>query len=161
MKNPELYNKTRNILIHAYLNDHLEHKDYCGCAVGNLVAASMGDKVIYQKTLKDLDGKEFRIFYLESTRKIQWHNVFNTCIWNAIAEQKFYIDRFQGEAKLEIDSTGYELDQLMKIEYAFETATPGQSKEDFIFNGLTAALEVVDQIHEVEQNEMVEERQLI
>jgi hypothetical protein len=135
MKNKELYDKTVSILVDAYFNDTLQHGICSKCAVGNLINAA---KPFTRKQIDDLihsrDG---------------WVKVFCTINANRISEQHLiYPDNYVGEAKKQIDSTGYSWENLSKIEYAFETASEGCNQEDYMFNGLMAVIEILDEIHE-------------
>lgn len=120
MKNKELYNKTVDILVQAYFNDTLRHGDCKACAVGNLIQANGG----------------FNNFFTT------WTEVFIT----VYGEQAVNPTEYYGEAKREIDSTGYAWPDLAKIEKAFESANG--INDEKMFNGLMAVIEVLDQIHE-------------
>lgn len=135
MKNQELYNRTVDILVNAYFNDTLVHGDCYACAVGNLVAANMGINL-----------------FESSRKKIYWANAqaswtFVHCC-NSIGISNFNIQHYNGEAKEQIDSTGYTPYETAKIEYAFETAPKGKSEDEWMFNGLMAVIDVLDEIHE-------------
>jgi hypothetical protein len=150
MINPELYKKTVDILYDAYFNNTLVHGDFCACAVGNLIAANTGEKILLRNTAVHMDGRKRRIMKLDSERSPEWIKVFYTV---GINDTLFNSCNYKGFAKLEIDSTGYSLQELMKIEYAFEVANKGESEEDYLFNGLIAVLDVLSKIHEVEEAE--------
>ena len=122
MKRPELYKKTVDILFNAYFNDMLRH-GFCGaCAVGNIIKANVG--IVSDNWYYVIEEKR-------SGRSSQ------------IADPEI--------ARTEINSTGYTINELAKIEAAFEGA-PGW-KEDYMFNGLVAVLEVLKEIHEVGEEE--------
>lgn len=131
MKNESLYNKTLSILIDSYFNHTLEHNNCFACAVGNIIASSCGIKLtkpgmIWAKNVP------------------HWDSVFMT----GYGSQFMYPENYSGEAKRQIDSTGYTVQELAKIEFAFETAKKGKNEEDWMFNGLMAVVEVLDDIHE-------------
>jgi hypothetical protein len=155
MKQPDLYKKTVDILVDAYFKNTLEHSICTACAVGNIIAANKGYELENTGEV-DLDGRTMTTFdwitpfgRVESMAP-QWKYVFMT---DGIAQR---IDPlgYNGEAKAEIDSTGYSWANLAKIEYAFETAPKGKTKEDWMFNGLMAVIDVLDKIHENNDTEV-------
>ncbi len=141
MTNKELFKKTVNILVDAYRNDTLRHSSCCACAVGNIVASACS------YTYKNVG--EYGLMYADNYAS--WMHVFVT-----IRGEVQYIDpnSYEGEAKKQIDSTGYPWEDLAKIEYAFEMAPQGQSDDDWMLNGLLAVYDVLCEIHEVEANEV-------
>lgn len=132
MKKEALYHKTVDILVQAYFNDTLQLGDCNACAVGNLVAANMG-----YKYTRCLDWENSTGAYVST----QWDEVH--CVSHEPDMNNYF-----GEAKKQIDSTGYSPHETCRIEYAFEAAPIGNSNEDYMFNGLMAVIEVLDQIHE-------------
>lgn len=138
MKNKPLFDKTLNILVKAYQNDTLEHGDCNACAVGNMIAANCGYDYI-----KDEFG-----FLWWGVNYPLWQLVFSTGY-----EQRINSNAYVGDAKKQIDSTGYTWQELAKIEYAFETANKGNSSDDWILNGLLAVYDVLCEVHEVEKKE--------
>lgn len=135
VKNIELYNKTVDILFQAYYNDTLRHGDCYFCAVGNMVAAGCNFNFVSGMWDETIHA---------------WDDVFMT--FNDAMYQRIHENNYVGEAKRQIDSTGYHWKDLSKIEYAFETADKGDSEEDYMFNGLVAVLEVLKQIHEIDDD---------
>lgn len=135
MKNSELYNRTVNILVDAYFNDTLEHGNPCACAVGNIIAANMGKKinVVNPNFASKLgwDGEQIDAAY--------WYSCINDA------------EHLLGPKTVaEINSSGYSVDEIIRIENAFESARFfGRRQDDEImFQGLTNVIEVLDQIHE-------------
>lgn len=126
MIKPELYKRTVDILVEAYFNDTLEHDWPCWCAVGNLVEKTGG--------------------FHGDNRYPSWINCFVTD--SNDGSQTIKPEAYRGGAKQEIDQTGYKWQELAKIEYAFETAPKGSSDEDWMFNGLMAVIDVLDEIHQ-------------
>lgn len=129
-----LYNKTVGILVDAYFNDTLRHGSCSACAVGNIVAANLEIKVFPK------GGWSRSLPY--------WSDVH--IIDSLTHEQIFFEDGhlYRKEGIEQIKTTGYTPEQTAQIEYAFETASQGNSKEDWMFNGLMAVIEVLDKIHE-------------
>lgn len=130
MKNETLYHKTVDILVQAYFNDTLQHRSCAACAVGNIIAANMGLIVICGN-----HGARWK------ERATNWSDVFITYF----GSQRISVHAYKGEAKEEINSTGYNFYQLAKIEHAFETAS---RQGDYMFNGLMAVIDQLDIIHE-------------
>jgi hypothetical protein len=135
MKNKEQFDRTIKILIGAYLNNTLIHRNCHACAVGNMVAANLDIK--YDQNLKWIG------------RQVAWKEVFVTFRYQIAQVKRPWA--YTGEAKVQIDATGYSWQELAKIEYAFERASMGNTRDDHIVNGLMAVVDVLCQIHEAEQ----------
>jgi hypothetical protein len=131
----ELFNETVTILVKAYMNDTLEHADCEACAVGNIIAARCPD--IYEK------------------------------------DPGAWFDPMHGQkqlAKLQIASTGYSYEDVMKIEHAFENCEKPEHMKDTIwgnwkdpewmFNGLMAVVDVLCEIHGMNETEKTEAKSL-
>lgn len=134
MKNEKLYRKTVDILLDAYNAGELKHDSCMACAVGNLVKAGsgfLGDDVYFPVPM--------------------WDRVFYTGY-----RQNYYPEEYTGRAKIEIDSTGYSLNDLMKIEQNFESASALDYTKETQYYGLCAVLDVLAKIHEAnsEENEV-------
>jgi hypothetical protein len=144
MKQPDLFRKTVDILFTAYLNGHLLRGNCCACAVGNLVAGNRGWGVNETLLLWYKDTAEgFERHYP------RWNSVFSTC--NGKQRVKMAVYRGNKEIREEIFTTGYSLQELMRIEYAFETAKPHpETGNDVVFSGLIAVLDVLFQLHQIE-----------
>jgi len=149
-KKLELYHKTVDILFQAYFNDTLRHGNCYACAVGNMIAANGGYKFETDANAEDpglsIYWKGFSPYSSDSKDPV----------WPAwleyVREVNYYRDDEEA-AKEEVRLTGYSRNELMLIEHAFENAVYGNSYEDYMFNGLVAVLEVLKQIHEIEDNE--------
>jgi hypothetical protein len=70
------------------------------------------------------------------------------------------IEEYIDEAKFEIDSTGYSVKDLAKIEFAFETAQKGNTEDDWMFNGLMAVIDVLAEIHNIDLITVKEAKEL-
>lgn len=139
MNRPQLLAKTRQILFDAYYNDTLEHGNCHACTVGNMVAANMGIKIVPVKEFCMCTFRWEKDFPL-------WDSVF--CTGRGIQRKNPLV--YNSETpRAQIDATGYTWEELAKIEFAFETAHRGDSDEDYMYNGLVAVLDVLDQIHDV------------
>lgn len=138
MKNESLYNKTVDILVQAYFNDTLEHGLCQRCAIGNLCHAS-GFKI---NTMPGFNYQDNAVWGLV------FHSVQGTDgEWYQKIEMSAYNKNEKGCRDV-IAGTGYDLQELMKIEWAFETANKGNTKEDYKFNGLMSVIQALDIIHE-------------
>ncbi len=142
MKNETLYNKTVDILVQAYLNDTLIHGNCFACAVGNMVASNMGFQFVVDNSTNHNPhrlGWGEGYFYSSNNIKPTW---FDMCGPYGGLEYE------SPKALEQIKSTGYSFEELIRIERAFEVSDRGNSKDEYMFNGLMAVIEVLDQIHE-------------
>lgn len=124
------FHYTVNVLVKAYLNDTLEHSNCFACAVGNMIADSMNLKYCKQP---------------RHWHELQWESGMNAAWYD------FLIDGSnKEEAMIQIRSTGYSLSEIKEIEWAFEHAYRGDSKDEYMFNGLTAVVDVLADIHGID-----------
>lgn len=157
----ELFHKTVGILVSSFLNDTLRHNDCCACAVGNIIAANINAKVISPPDYSTNEEDFFSIEGCEWRRNGQeiipvWDDLFVTSNGQQIVDQKMY----RGWVKKQIDVTGYKWQDLAKIEHAFECANFGESKADWMFNGLMAVVDVLCEIHGMNEEEKKESKAL-
>lgn len=119
------FKHTMDVLIKAYLNNTLQHVSCHACAVGNIVGGSAWSSWFCTSA----QGKQYTggIIVTDQSRRIKG----------------FY----------QIQESGYTKAELMKIEYAFETADKGKNGDDYMFNGLVAVLQVLAEIHSVDIGE--------
>lgn len=153
MKDLKKFNHTVNVLLKAYLNDTLEHGSCHACAVGNLVAEALHTEVC-----------QVRGVWINGQMPY-WNVVFITSDWNVVfitSDKKQYVnpENYVGTSKTQIDATGYTWQQLAKIEFAFETANPGRSNDEWMFNGLMAVVDVLAEIHEIDLETVKETKEL-
>ena len=144
MKNKELFDRTLKILVSAYLDNSLVQGNCHACAVGNLVAASLN--INYDQDLKWID------------RPVAWSQVFVTLSYKIAQVKRPWA--YTGEAKEQINATGYSWQELARLEYAFERAPRGKTKEEHMFNGLMAVVEVLSQIHGLDEKTKVAAKEL-
>ena len=130
-----------DVLVKAYLNGTLLHGYCSACAVGNLCANAMGYQMQPTKHafewISNFGGRRFPL----------WDEVF---ISTAPNHQERHTSQYYGEAKKQIDSTGYTWDQLADIEKSFESANDYEGTDTAMFNGLMAVLDVLAEIHGVD-----------
>lgn len=135
MNRPELYNKTVDILVQAYMNDTLQHANCHACAVGNLIAANMGIGYSKSKYETTMWNREFPVWIDVHCMKADGQHL-NFC-------------NYTGEAKEQIDATGYSPYETAGIELAFESNRDnGSTADERMFNSLLAVIEYLDKIHE-------------
>lgn len=131
------FNHTVNVLVQAYLNDTLVQGHPCGCAIGNLIAACNGHKVINNQPIMWQDSSVGSGF--------DWYEV--------LFPGKIY--RSPGDITLgvlQIKSTGYSIPEIRLIEEAFESTREGckTSTNESIFAGLMATVNVLAAIHNID-----------
>lgn len=145
--------KAINIFLDAINNGTLAKGTCIGCAVGNLVAYGMNG-VIYK------ENESFKCNKLNSL----WSLAFMTNSDRQIVDPKLFEDTHVLECVLATDFT---IDELMKIEYAFEKNTkilytdyskhtPDVIRNDQI-NGLAAVIKVMETFDNIESNKYVDE----
>jgi hypothetical protein len=150
MKNETLYHRTVDILVQAYFNDTLEHDNCYACAVGNIVAANCG--FVFEKDMRDEENRlMWKGFNGYGVIKL---SIDDNATYFAIEYRSGNDVSMTPNIKHQIEKSGYSLRELSKIEKAFERASIGNSKEDWMFNGLMAVIEVLDQIHENNDTEI-------
>jgi len=121
------FDKAIKGLVKGYMNDTLVTKSYAACAVGNIIAECNNTIDLF-----------FSSFYFWKDKKgnsvgIQWYNVFLT----DGNKQLIRIYNYKGEAKRQIDSTGYTWEELAQVEFTFE------STQGDMFTKLMAVVEVL------------------
>lgn len=122
MERKELYERSVNILVDAYMNNTLQHGTACACAVGNLIAASM-ERCI----------KKVSLGFMWVGTHPHWYEH----LYVRPSEQGLY----------EIKSTGYTSSEILDIERAFEMVLPCRNDDVWNFHGLCAVIDQLDIIH--------------
>jgi hypothetical protein len=149
----EKFNNSLSVLVQSYLNDTLEHETCCACAVGNLVAAACG--FTYQNRSIGMDGE---LVWDQSFAFPHWASAF--CTYTDDDYQTMAL-AISDESKDQIDSTGYELCDLAKIEFAFEIGGRIKgTRDEKMFNGLMAVVDVLCEIHGMNEEEKQESKAL-
>ena len=132
MNRPELFQKSVDTLLDAYNQQELRHHNCYACAVGNLLS-----DIAKEKGICISDWAEVFVFYTNRKEQIKKSLEESVVRWG---DDK----RWQNGMNL-INSSGYTVEELMKIEYAFETA---DDEEEEQYKGLCAVLEALKEIHE-------------
>lgn len=181
MNRPELYQKTVDLLLDAYNSGKLEHGDCKACAVGNicggndnwarLFMTSSGtqhvsklDKIkVYKSGIGTIEipneqAEEYSekgFVYGDSGYDGDDVDGFSVSPRNFVAKKM--------EAVKLIESTGYTMEELMKIEFAFEISIDNteEGRNHYIYEdnkkgqfiGLTAVLNVLAEIHAAPETE--------
>lgn len=144
------FNESVGILVKAYLNDTLQHGFCSACAVGNMIAAANGYQV-----QKD----SHRWLYGEDCVWTQWDNVFCSNGGDGKDFQSIEPRSYYGEAKRQIESTGYHWGSLAKIEKAFESVfydskmnriEKDEYQGDYMFDGLMRVVDALASIHSID-----------
>lgn len=132
-----------SVLVRAYMSDELVHGVCSACAVGNLIAHSIGTR----PRLEHPSIPRFSHHEFDDGTKTFWRYVFMTGEYG----QDINASEYTGDAKVQIDATGYTWQELAKIEKAFECAEGRYgSKDAWMFNGLMAVVDVLAEIHGID-----------
>lgn len=155
MNRPELYQKSVNTLLDAYNNHELTHGDCERCAVGNLLGGRDEWSYAVGYTALAKDGTQYgrfaRPIVIKLTNGLGGSTRLDTC--HSIGEKI-------------IEESGYTRNEIIDIEYAFESSLPldpserkaytrGTLQKRGQFIGLCAVLDKLQEIHsaEIEQHE--------
>ncbi len=152
MKTSKRFNNAISALVKGFFNETLAKGDCSACAVGNIVGESIG----YTPTLKDPSFCEDRIFSPNS----HWADVFVSVEGHGQMIREY---NYEGQAKENIDSTGYSWKELAKVEEIFELASKIHyenyrrfTKEEILqdqYNGLMAVVDVLCEIEGIDTKE--------
>jgi hypothetical protein len=129
------FNQTVNVLVQAYLNDTLEHSNCYACAVGNIIAAANGFK--YTKS----DFAFCELTWDDNHRNAQWYDLV--------------LGTRSKEAIDQATSTGYSVEEIIRIEAAFECVEcptgdiMDTTNDQWMYDGLMAVVDVLAEIHGV------------
>ena len=133
------FEKTVDLLVKAYLNDTLQHGNCTACAVGNIIADACGYKYV---KLKSKITKITRIRWKDNVRP-RWF--------------------FNGAGVVKSDqtiATGYNVDELDKIEMAFESVEWDIDEDKYMFNGLMSVIDALATIHGIDLKQREEAKLL-
>lgn len=154
MTQREKFFETVGILVEAYLNGTLLHGDCAACAVGNIIAAKLGCKIVTRVSIFDNEI----YFWHNGNTEISpvWSNVFYT---DSRGVQNYHPWNYGGGIKLQIESSGYSLMDLAKIEHAFERDTRYDgdgnviNEDEAMFTGLMSVVDTLAAIHGIDLTE--------
>lgn len=161
MNRTELYANSIDTLKEAYFKHELKHNDCKKCAVGNLLKEPAKQMRISAGiwSLKFVTSSKKRKQYVAGLGEFVGSIMFSTTVLRvpepflpglpvgeSMARLKLVHDVVNAE--MLISKSGYTQEELAQIEFAFETAERGETEEDYMFNGLMAVIDVLDQIHD-------------
>lgn len=151
MNNIKKFHETIGILVEAYLSEELAHGTCAACAVGNIISRKMGTK-----PKKKASRTGFYYQTCENGTDLFWGDVFRS---TELEGQLFYPHAITPRIQHEISVSGYSLEELRRIEYAFENAPRNcpyfeYRNEEWMFNGLMAVVDVLAEIHGVDLSEL-------
>ena len=142
MKNKQLFDKTLDILVDAYMNDKLIHSDCAACAVGNIIQAN-GIQLVSEQ---DDETPTKQVYYQKTAA---WLRLINEEIRDSPQG-----GRYDRKLALEqIAVTGYTCEELNRIEKAFECHNGAVSGDQKMFNSLMQVVDALIEIHEGEDDE--------
>lgn len=139
MNRETLFHKTITTLNEAYRDGALSHGRCDACAVGNILKTDHWGAIF----ATDLSDPKV-IGCLQSAKKGPYYQKRYTSPSQSCEEY----DAALGMKA--IISSGYTLDELMRIEFAFETCDKSGGGKNLQYNGLTAVFEVLADIHQVD-----------
>lgn len=129
------FENSLSVLVLAYINDTLTHLNCTACAVGNLIAAAHGCKMVADEKM----GRGYFQWIDENGQRkfVHWLRSVTTIFRDEDQEQ-------------DILWTGYSVEELRQIESAFEKSNKGNTLDEWMFNGLIAVVDVLAEIHGVD-----------
>jgi hypothetical protein len=142
MEREELFAKSVSILVQAYQNDTLIAGDCAACAVGNLI---MGNNCDLKLVVKEKVNNWWTIYNWAVNGEQLHKSVKHQWMWKISGIPQLFPEYDEVVAQQQIDSTGYTLAELQRIEHAFEHCRP--STEDAMFERLEAVYNVLCSIH--------------
>lgn len=160
MKTSERFNRAIASLVKGYMNGTLAKGTCAACAVGNIIAGATGCTI--EKTEGDDGDVDFDFVNIIGHVFIpSWQRVFITNVndrrLSRKNRQRINLSNYYGASQLEIDATGYSVQELADVEWAFEKATKihfmdyytirnKQKIDEDQLNGLYAVVDVLCKI---------------
>lgn len=129
MNRPERFERSVDVLARAFFDGTLRHRDPCACAVGNLVADQIGADT-------------------EAESSMDWPDHSSHDNWYDALLDFIYREKKETDIARPLRYTNTE---IAKIEDAFENAP-----HDDQFEGLMNVLDVLFEIHEIEDQSVRE-----
>lgn len=136
MTHTEKFQDTISILVKAYMNDTLKHMDCSACAVGN-ICGSLKWRYIFCTNTDSTFGIVLDQSFAQKDEPL-----------GCLSQQNKLL--YYREGLEAIEKTGYTVNELARVENAFESAEWKEMTEDdevWMFNGLMAVVEVLADIH--------------
>lgn len=133
-----------NVLVKAFFNGTLQLGNCAACAVGNIIADSLG--YTYKDHKFHSDGN--------FTEKIWNEEPYPNSSNNGWFKIMFSDESIGPETHHQILASGYSVDDLRKIEHAFETGLGCRNNKyqtsEWQFNGLMAVVDLLAEIHGID-----------
>lgn len=166
MYTKEKFHDTIGILVNAYMNDTLKHMDCAACAVGNIIAAKL------HCTIERNPEQRNELLWKRGTAWLEpvWSRLFFTP--RPQGKQRKWPKKNKGYIKMQVDATGYTWQELALIEKAFESVNVplfnnklpsvrcNVDEDKWGFNGLMAVVDVLCQIHGMNEVDKKEAKEL-
>lgn len=141
------FDHTIGVLVNSYLKNTLVHHTCAACAVTNIIGHSGWSRFFV--TIQNSNGTDI-IQYKAQESEILVPSILCGARVVPLSEVcgDTLIEREAGFAA--IVKSGYTIEELAKIEFAFETAARGNNEEEHMFNGLIAVVEQLADIHGID-----------
>lgn len=151
------FNHTINILARAYLNNTLRRGDCSACAVGNILGTHKWSSLFITYNFGEGEGKR-QIIALPgfALMNLAINHIIQVPIWK-LPEQ---VAKGIEEVRKAIIESGYTIEELARVENAFELAPEGNNRDEAMFNGLMAVVDVLADIHSIDLKQKEEARKL-
>lgn len=148
MNRPELFKKTYDIMLAKWQEDVIEPRSACGCWIGSLIAGN-AEQIPENERPEALRLKREGILV-----NAEWSRLFSTSYSRFTMEAYQYrsfdkAERYH-DAKIQVDITGYTMEELANMEYAFESMF---SQSEDINESIMSALDSLLKIHDVDDDE--------
>lgn len=151
------FHETIDILVKAYLNNTLEHHKCSACAVTNIIGHTGWTRFFV--TIQTDEGDNI-IQHRADGETILIPSLFFGAYAVPVHEVPDHVIKEREAGLLAIESSGYSIDELARIEFAFETSDRGNSKDEHMFNGLVAIVDVLAEIHGIDLEQKEEAKAL-
>jgi hypothetical protein len=168
MNKPELFHKTVKILVGAYLNDTLKHGSCHACAVANIlmpiaeeikVSPACWSIKFVTITKEHNDGTETHQQFIAGEGQYVGRTFWGAKVKDLAEAVGESFKRYHEAEKL-FRVSPYTEKELSKIEHAFEVAPKGNCDDQWMFNGLMAVIDALQEIHGCTEQEAKEAKLL-
>lgn len=154
MNRIELFKRTIDVLYKAHKDGHLQHVSSCGCAVGNLVCNALEPEKF--KNIAESDFiDEYSFAQLFKRPYKGWWAQIHQHRYGCAPPRTGAMDFVYGRE--EVRETGYSLEELSAIEFAFETADvmtqdmDMDEKREIDPTGVKGLMGVIDRLGEIHE----------
>lgn len=138
-----------DILRQAYMDDTLVAGKGCECGLGNIIYAMAKDADADEETSKYLSGAWTKAFYTvprdnDMARLLAVMGAIGIYRQDASRMQVMPLDEPNKHAMTALTITHLPVKVLLDLEWEFETNQIGDTKDEKMFNGLVACIDVLD-----------------